>query len=586
MTYIEPIHYQDIISQPVTTVSGDSEKIRSDETDTSQVVHHPSDELQPDEQFKQDNPGWPVATRQENDFTSSSLQARHANLAFRDKDSESSQFNDHLIRDTASSFTPRPTSLTVGRDNRGFVEVLQEMKGTALISSFITPVSSKSSMSSFFQAHSELAANATAKSGVPDINNSNRSSALSTDLEKQREAEQKWKPGKQVWLVMLTLAVSSLTVALDATILVTVLPALAKELHGSATEAFWAGTSYLLTSAVVQPFIASLSDIFGRRELLVTSITLFLLGSIVCAVARSFDTLLGGRVVQGIGGGGIITLAQLIYGDIVPLRQRPRYFALVLGTWALGTMFGPLIGGAFVDKATWRWCFYLNLPTCGIALPMSFFLVKLQTERVSLASKLRMVDWTGGILFIASLTAFLIGLTLAGVQYDWNTYHVLAPLIIGATGIVLTTIYESRLATNPFLVHSPLPQPQRLRDLHIRLLPRPDPLHSTLLPFLLFPRSQTPFTHQHGYRPIPRHIPRPTWLHRRLRPHDAHGNVSLGSLERLGHRCYRQRSFYSVGRAYLQSGVGNITLYLRPGYWHDVDESQLRCASQREGDER
>jgi len=182
-----------------------------------------------------------------------------------------------------------------------------------------------------------------------------------------------WKPQRAEWQIMTTLAVSSLLVALDATILVPVLPVralslstvgktktdvvetLAIDLDGTATDAFWAGTSYLLTHAVLQPFIAALSDIFGRRELLVPSIVFFLVGSIVCAVAHSFTALLAGRVVQGVGGAGIITLAQVIYADIVPLRQRPKYFSLVLGAWAAGSVLGPFIGGCFVQKVTWRW---------------------------------------------------------------------------------------------------------------------------------------------------------------------------------------------------------------------------------------
>ena len=121
-----------------------------------------------------------------------------------------------------------------------------------------------------------------------------------------------WKPGRAEWLVMATMAVSCLTVALDATILVPVLPTLATELDGSATEAFWAGTSYLLASAVVQPFIAALSEIFGRREATLMSLTLFAIASIICGVAHSFRTLLTGRVFQGIGGGGIICQSQIV----------------------------------------------------------------------------------------------------------------------------------------------------------------------------------------------------------------------------------------------------------------------------------
>lgn len=152
-----------------------------------------------------------------------------------------------------------------------------------------------------------------------------------------------WKPKRQEYLIMLTIAFISLVVALDATILVSVLPTLAVDLHGYAEEAFWAGTSFLLASAVFQPFIADLSDVFGRRQLIQASLVFFTAGSIICARAASFPVLLAGRCVQGIGGGGIITMGQVVYADIVPLRQRAKWFALVLLAWALGSTFIPLV---------------------------------------------------------------------------------------------------------------------------------------------------------------------------------------------------------------------------------------------------
>lgn len=134
------------------------------------------------------------------------------------------------------------------------------------------------------------------------------------------------------------------------------------DLGGQATDAFWAGTSYLLSCAVCQPFIAALSDIFGRKEMLIVSVLFFTFGTILCApIAKNFPVFFAGRSIQGIGGGGIITMGQVIFADIVPLRQRPKYFSLVLAAWALGSVLGPLIGGLFVEHASWSWCFYINV---------------------------------------------------------------------------------------------------------------------------------------------------------------------------------------------------------------------------------
>ncbi|KXX77101.1 putative MFS-type transporter YusP [Madurella mycetomatis] len=271
-------------------------------------------------------------------------------------------------------------------------------------------------------------------------------------LERGEKAEVDWKPGKQEYAVMLTLAIISLMVALDATILVSVLPTLALDLGGTTTDAFWAGTSYLLSSAVCQPFIAALSDIFGRKEMLLVSVLFFTLGTVLCApIAKDFTVFFVGRSVQGIGGGGIITMGQVIFADIVPLRQRPKYFSLVLAAWALGSVLGPLVGGLFVEHATWSWCFYINFPFCALGLVLIPIYVNLTTKRSSLVSKLLRVDWVGGFLFIGGMTSFLVGISWAGIQFEWKSAQVIAPMVIGTMGVIFAIIWECYGAQEPFL---------------------------------------------------------------------------------------------------------------------------------------
>ena len=229
------------------------------------------------------------------------------------------------------------------------------------------------------------------------------------------------------------------------------LPTLAVELHGTSAQAFWTGTSYLLTHSVLQPSISSLSDVFGRRELLIPSILFFAAGSVACGVAHDFTVMLVGRVIQGVGGAGIIALSQLCFADVVPLRFRPKYFTLVLGAWAIGTVTGPLIGGALVEKATWRWCFFLNLPICAVALPMSFFLGQLSQPKRDLMTKIRSIDWTGNALFVASLTTLLVGISWAGSQYKWSSFRTIVPFVVGGIGLLGTLAYEARISKIPFL---------------------------------------------------------------------------------------------------------------------------------------
>jgi MFS family permease len=247
-----------------------------------------------------------------------------------------------------------------------------------------------------------------------------------------------WKPTKNEWLIMISLAFISLMVALDASILVTVLPEIARKLNGSSVEAFWAGTSYLLTSAIFQPVIASISQTFGRQQLLVISLLFFTVGTILCAVSRDFTMMLTGRCIQGVGGGGIITLTQVIFCDIVPLRQRPKYFPLVLGSWSVGSILGPVVGGILTEKASWRWCFHINYPFCGIGLIVAVVFVRLnRVAELTLSQKLKQTDWIGALIFLGGMTSFLVGLSWGGIQHPWNSAATLAPIILGLCALVV-----------------------------------------------------------------------------------------------------------------------------------------------------
>jgi len=132
---------------------------------------------------------------------------------------------------------------------------------------------------------------------------------------------------------------------------------MAKDLNGGAIEAFWTGTSYLLTSAVFQLPIVALSHIFGRMPLTLFSVITFFAGILIAGLAKNFRVMLVGRTIQGIGGGGIFSLTDVIVTDLVPLRQRGAYLGLISAVWALGSVVGPVIGGAFAQNVTWVRCF-------------------------------------------------------------------------------------------------------------------------------------------------------------------------------------------------------------------------------------
>ncbi|EHY59287.1 MFS transporter L2 [Exophiala dermatitidis] len=270
-----------------------------------------------------------------------------------------------------------------------------------------------------------------------------------------------WKPSRQEVMIMLTLAIISLMVSLDATVIITSLSTIVQALNATATQGFWIGTSYLLTCAVTMPFIASLSDILGRPRCLLASIVTFTIGTILCAAARTITVMLVGRCVQGIGGGGIIILSLVIFSDIVPLRSRPRYVGIIQGAWAIGTCIGPIVGGGLATPSLWRCVFYLMFPFAGIGLVFVPLFVRLKPRKAAATWKemFNRIDWLGGFLFISSATSFLIAVSWGGVQEPWGSWRTIVPLTIGGLGLIATMLWERFGALHPFLRHSLFERP-------------------------------------------------------------------------------------------------------------------------------
>ncbi|KAI0454910.1 MFS general substrate transporter [Xylaria acuta] len=267
------------------------------------------------------------------------------------------------------------------------------------------------------------------------------------------EDESEFKAGKRELLILGTMAALNVILALDATVLPPALPKLAKELKGSAIETFWAGSSYLLANAVFVPFLGALSDLVGRRTVLLFSVVSFTVGTIISTLATNFTILLSGRTIQGVGGGGIYTLGYIVVSDIIPLRQRPKYLALIIAGWALGTVIGPVTGGAVAEHAQWQWIFYINYPFCALgllAVPFAFRNLKLQNQPSLLTALLR-VDWFGSFLFIAGISSFLIGLTWGGVQYSWSSYQTWVPILLGGLATISSLVYEAHVPRLPFI---------------------------------------------------------------------------------------------------------------------------------------
>ncbi|KAJ5777805.1 hypothetical protein N7520_001051 [Penicillium odoratum] len=266
------------------------------------------------------------------------------------------------------------------------------------------------------------------------------------------EEEQEWKPDWRLKSIFGIIGLLNFVTAVDATCVSVSLPTISQDLGGTATEAFWAGTSFLLASCVFQPIFSQASDIFGRKYILLLAVSAFTVGSILAAVSHGFTLLLVARCIQGTGGGGILALTEILIADLVPLRQRGKWFSIKFGASAVGTVTGPLIGGAFTgSSASWRWIFWFNLPFCGLGLLLIPILLQLQRTPVPIRQSLAKVDYFGSFLFVASLTSFLIPITWGGIMYSWSSWHTLVPLILGLAGLLSFGIYEAFIPAQPLI---------------------------------------------------------------------------------------------------------------------------------------
>lgn len=229
----------------------------------------------------------------------------------------------------------------------------------------------------------------------------------------------------------------------------------------SSAQTEWIGNSYMLAAAVVQLPIASMSGIFGRKPLVMMSFALFFAGAAIAGASHNVAMLLTGRTIQGIGGAGTLVLAEVCIADLVPLRNRAKYYALISIMWALGSGLGPLIGGGFTQNVTqssdsWRWIFFINLPIIFVTAMVTAVVFKEPLsdggrECLFRREQLKNFDWIGTFLVTSSATSFILGLTLGGVNFPWKTYNVLLPLILGLVGLVGYGVFEKWGTTRPML---------------------------------------------------------------------------------------------------------------------------------------
>lgn len=229
---------------------------------------------------------------------------------------------------------------------------------------------------------------------------------------------------------------------------------IAGELHGTSLESFWASISYNLCVVITQPLWASVSQVFGRKPPFYVSMVLFAVGSLVFALARHMSTIILGRVLQGLGGGGLDVLAEIILADMTTLQERSFYLGLMALPIAIGNILGLSISAVFSTFVSWRWLGWVNLPLLGFACPLVVFFLRLQSVPLdaSLTANLKRLDCVGMILFVIGITIFALPLSWAGALYPWGSWRTLLPMLLGVVILAIFAVYEAYPAA-PIVPH-------------------------------------------------------------------------------------------------------------------------------------
>ena len=245
--------------------------------------------------------------------------------------------------------------------------------------------------------------------------------------------------------IIIGVLTAMLLAALDQNIVAPAIPDIRAALHDDVYFP-WLVSGYFLTATAVTPLYGKLADIHGRRPVLFAGIGIFILGSVLCAVAQDMRFMIVGRCVQGLGGGGLIALAQTVIGDIVPPRERASYVAYITTVWAAASIAGPILGGGLARYWHWSVIFWINLPIAAIAL----LLTNSSLKKLPRLRRDHSLDFLGAALIMSATIALMLALTWGGSRYAWNSGSIIA-LIVAALLLGALFAWRLRVAPEPLI---------------------------------------------------------------------------------------------------------------------------------------
>jgi MFS family permease len=278
---------------------------------------------------------------------------------------------------------------------------------------------------------------------------------------------------------MLSLCGALFLAALDITIITTALPTITETFQSSAGYT-WIGSAYLLACASSTPSWGKISDIWGRKPILLLAAGIFFIGSTLAGTSVSIAMLIIARAVQGLGAGGLIVLVNICVSDLFSPRKRGKYLGIVGLVWALAAGTGPILGGVFTEKVSWRWCFYINcelrslpylyvtlcgrsfvlypnanpcyvVPITGTVFILLFIFLHLDNPKTPVWDGLKAVDWAGSLAVVGATLMILLGLEFGGVTYPWSSATVICLIIFGVLTALLFLLNEWKFARYPVM---------------------------------------------------------------------------------------------------------------------------------------
>jgi EmrB/QacA subfamily drug resistance transporter len=236
------------------------------------------------------------------------------------------------------------------------------------------------------------------------------------------------------------LLLAMLLAMLDAMIVSTALPTVVGDLGGF-EHLSWVVTAYLLTTTVSTPLWGKFADIYGKKQILLTAVVIFLVGSALSGLSQSMSQLIAFRAVQGVGAGGLLVGVMTIIGVLVPAKERGRYQSYIAVLSAVATVGGPLVGGLFTDYVSWRWAFYVNVPIGIVALVILAATLHLPRTKVG-----HRIDYPGALLLAVLATAVVLLCAWGGTQYAWNSAPIIILAVVAVVCLPLVVLAERRAA--------------------------------------------------------------------------------------------------------------------------------------------